>query len=159
MEEEQQKGIAMVILGLVAVIAVVGLVLMFVQGKQSTALGVYGGAIKQVEYPYWTGRGVPRNIPGQIPGDMWDPGATYSDDLHTHWNYQGDPKRNPMGDVPSALTSCGRGGFLVPYASEEGNNADYYRYKGYTVVDTGDSKAGACVYPNTPMVGGIAGQQ
>ncbi|RJQ19935.1 hypothetical protein C4580_04590 [Candidatus Woesearchaeota archaeon] len=158
MEEEQHKGIALVLLGIVAVIAVVGLVLMYVQDRQSTALGVYGGAIKQVEYPYWTGRGVPRNMPGAIPGDMWAPGMTSSGDLTTHWNYQGDPKRDPKSDIPSALSKCGRGGFLVPYVSDNGVDANYYRYRGYAVVDTGDQKAGVCVYPNEPMVGGIAGQ-
>ncbi|MBI4146960.1 hypothetical protein HY489_06525 [Candidatus Woesearchaeota archaeon] len=159
MDEAQQKGIALVLLGIVAVVAVVGLVLMLVQGQSSAGLGVYGGAIKQVEYPNWVGRGVPRNIPGEVPGPGWNPGWTSSDDLHTSWNYQGDPKRNPIGDVPSALTKCGRGGFLVPHSSDNGVDASYFAYRGYTIVDTGGDKAGVCVYPNEPLVGGIAGQQ
>ncbi len=150
---DQHKGIALVILGIVAIIAVVGLVLLFMQGKSPTGEGVYGGAIKQVEYPYWIGRGVPRNIPGSIPGEGWNPGATSSDDLSTHWNYYGDPKRDPKSDVPSPLIKCGNGGFLVPYSDEQ---PQYYAQRGYTVVETGDQQSGVCVYPNTPMVGGIA---
>ncbi|RMD57813.1 hypothetical protein D6825_02850 [Candidatus Woesearchaeota archaeon] len=153
MENESQKTIALVLLGVVAIVAVVGLVLMFVRGKAATGEGIYGGAIKQVEYPYWEGRGTPRNMPGQEA--LWDTRA--SKDLTTHWNYYGAPKRNPQSDVPSALTKCGVGGFLVPYAGE-GNLAQYYKSRGYRVVDTGDSKAGLCVYPNEPLVGGIAGQ-
>ncbi|MBS3147261.1 hypothetical protein J4219_00080 [Candidatus Woesearchaeota archaeon] len=153
---DEQKSIALVILGIVAVIAVVGLVLLFVQGRNATGEGVYGGAIKQVEFPYWVGRGVPRNIPGEIPGPGWNPGWTSSDDLTTHWNWEGDPKRNPIGDVPSVLTKCGNGGFLVPYNLDR---AGYYANLGYEVIDTDGSKAGMCVYPQEPMVGGIAGLQ
>jgi len=156
--EDEHRSIAVVILGIIAVIAAVGLVLMYVQGESSTGEGVYGGAIKGVEFPYWVGRGVPRNIPGEIPGPGWSAGQTSSDDLTTHWNYQGDPKRNPVGDVPSAMMSCGRGGMLVPYVQAGVDSKQYYEYRGFTVVDTGNSRAGLCVYPNQAMVGGIAGQ-
>ncbi len=150
---DEHKGIALVILGIVAVIAIVGLVLMFVGGKSATGEGIYGGAIKQVQYPNWIARGVPRNMPGYIPGEGWDPGATSSDDMHTSWNYYGSPKRDPKSDVPSALTSCGVEGMLIPYSDEL---PSYYRQRGYTIVDTGGQQAGLCVYPNTEMVGGIA---
>ena len=151
---DEQKSIALVILGIVAVIAVVGLVLLFVQGKSATGEGVYGGAIKQVEFPYWVGRGTPRNIPGDLSQSNWP--MTASKDLTSHWNWEGDPKRNPIGDVPSVLTKCGNGGFLVPYNLDR---AGYYANLGYEVIDTDGSKAGMCVYPQEPMVGGIAGLQ
>ncbi len=155
---DEQRTIAMVILGIVALIAVVGLVLMFVRGQNATGEGIYGGAIKEVDYPYWVGRGTPRNMPDAgVPGDLW---ATQSSkDMTSNWNYYGDPKRNPGSDVPSALTKCGTDGFLVPYVRSGVDLASYYSTRGFTVVDTGGSKAGLCVYPNRQtMVGGIAGQ-
>ena len=148
---DEHKGIALVILGIVAVIAVVGLVLLFVQSKDATGQGVYGGALKQVQYPYWTGRGVPRNVPEQ---DYLFP-TTAGRDMQTSWNYWDDSNnRNPMGDVPSALTGC-VGGFLVPYNQEY---LGYYVSLGYTVVNPGEGKPGMCVYPNRAMVGGVVGQ-
>ena len=150
---DEQKNVALVLLGIVAVIAVVGLVLLFVQDRAATGEGIYGGAIKQVEYPYWTNRGTPRNIPGVLSESAW--ATTASKDLTTHWNYQGDPKRNPIGDVPSALTKCGSNGFLEPYNPDR---AGYYASIGYQVVDTDGSKAGMCVFPQRDMVGGIAGR-
>jgi len=150
--EKEQRAIAMVILGIVAVIAVVGLVLMFVRGENATGEGVYGGAIKEVNFPYWVQRGTPRNMPGQVPGELWPEQA--SKDLTTQWNYYGNPKRNPQGNVPSVLTKCGNGGFLVPYSAGGTNMGEYYSSRGYRVTNSGGSKAGVCVYPNTPMVGG-----
>ena len=146
---EEHRGIAMVILGVVAVIAVVGLVLMFVQGKAATGQGIYGGAIKYVEYPYWTGRGVPQNVPGMD----YIPGKTSDQDMTTNWNFYGSPKRNPDSNIPSPLTGC-PGGFMV------GSNDDqpaYYASKGYQVVLIDGQKGGfACVYPQESMLGGIA---
>lgn len=147
----EHKGIALVILGIVAVIAIVGLVLMFVQGKSATGEGVYGGALKQVPYPYWTGRGVPRNVP-EFQNPNYVPGQTSYQDMHTSWNYYGDPKRNPVSDIPSAMRKCESGGFLVPYNDQAG----YYASIGYDVVQAGD-KPGMCVYPQGTMIGGIAG--
>jgi len=147
----EHKGIALVILGIVAVIAIVGLVLLFTGVKQATGNGIYGGAIKQIEYPNWVGRGVPQNVPGVD----FIPGQTSSSDMHTSWNYYGNPERNPIGDVPSPLIGCGAGAFLTPVTPEQ---AGYYATIGYKVIATGGSKAGVCVYPQSPMVGGIAGQ-
>ena len=147
----EHKGIALVILGIVAVIAIVGLVLLFTGAKEATGNGIYGGAIKQIEYPDWVGRGVPQNVPGVD----YIPGQTSSNDLHTSWNYYGNPKKNPIGDVPSPLKTCGQGAFLVPVNPEQ---AGYYQSIGYTVVGTGGSKAGVCVFPPATMIGGIAGQ-
>lgn len=156
---DEHKGIALVILGIVAVLAIVGLVLLFTQSKSATGEGIYGGAIKGIEYPYWTGRGVPRNIPGEIPGQSWAPGSTTSADMHTNWNWMGNPKRTPptggeAGNIPSPMIKCGQGCFLSSIQPEE---AGYYASIGYPVINTLGSKAGVCVCPNQPMVGGIAG--
>src|SRR5574342_194589 len=155
---DEHKGIALVILGIVAVLAIVGLVLLFTQSKSATGEGIYGGAIKGIEYPNWVGRGVPRNIPGAIPGDSWMPGTTESNDLQTHWNWEGNPKRAPpgggIGDIPAPLIKCGQGCFLTSIDPQE---AGYYASIGYEIVNTLGSKAGVCVCPGEPMVGGIAG--
>jgi hypothetical protein len=149
----EHKGIALVILGIVAVIAIVGLVLLFTQTKGPTGEGVYGGALKKVAYPYWTGRGVPRNVP-EIQNPNYVPGRTPYQDMQTHWNYWSDTNnRNPIGDVPSAMRKCETGGFLVPYDADQ---AGYYASLGYTVVQGGE-KPGMCVYPQHTMIGGVAG--
>src|SRR3990172_5667778 len=112
---EGQKGIALVILGIVAVIAIVGLVLLFVQGKNATGEGVYGGALKQVPYPYWSGRGVPRNVP-EFQNPNYVAGRSPYVDMQTHWNFWSDTNnRNPIGDIPSALRKPGSNCFLAPY--------------------------------------------
>ncbi len=147
---DDHKGIALVILGIVAIIAVVGLVLLFVGTKGATGEGIYGGAMKKIAYPNWVGRGVPANRPGEE--DLWP--TTASKDLSTNWNYYGKPDKDPVQDVPSAMRKCGTGGMLIGYAE---NLPGYYRGKGYMVIETGD-KAGLCIYPQTNMVGGVAGQ-
>lgn len=146
----ETRGIALVILGIVAVIAVVGLVLLFVQGKNATGEGIYGGAIKGDPYPYWTKRGVPQNRPGV----EYAPGQTTSKDLVTHWNYAGEPKRSPLVDIPTPQRKCGTNGFLIGYGDGQ---IDYYASQGFTVVETPD-KAGLCAYaPGGTMLGGTAG--
>jgi len=149
---DEHKSVALVILGIVAVIAIIGLVLLFVQGKAATGQGIYGGAIKRVEYPYWVGEGTPRNIPGQE--SLWPSSA--SKNAQTNWNWNdGSGDGNPYYDIDSPIKKCGSGGFLIP-SSE--SMPEYYQSLGYAVVLTEGSKGGyACVYPNTPMVGGIAG--
>ncbi len=143
---DEHKGISLVILGVVAIIAIVGLVLMFVRNNAVTGEGVYGGAIKQVAYPDWVGRGTPANRPGEEA--LWP--STASKDVSTHWNYYGSAKRDPLTDVPSALTKWGGNGFLVSY-----DNVFAYDTRGYVTIETED-KAGVCVYPQEDMVGGIA---
>lgn len=154
---DEHKGIAMVILGIVAVIAIVGLVLLFVGGKKATGEGVYGGAIKQVSYPYWQGRGVPMGGREDEFRDM-----NYRQ-ARTHWNFYGQPKRAPydlgdqqIGDVPSTITGCGPMGFRVGYSSS--NRIGYYETQGATCIDTDGSKAGVCCYWPQGMEDGIAGK-
>ncbi len=151
---DEHKGIALVILGIVAILAIVGLVLLFTQNKSATGQGIYGGAIKGIEYPYWTGRGVPRGGISDA-SSTYNPGATQSNVMHTQWNWQGDPKRNPIGDVPSPMIKCGQGCFL---SSINPTEAGYYASIGYNVINTLGPKAGVCVCPGEPMVGGIAGR-
>jgi hypothetical protein len=156
---DEHKGIALVILGIVAVLAIVGLVLLFTQNRAESATGegIYGGAIKGIEYPLWTGRGVPR---GGVTDSSatYTPGITESNDLTTHWNWEGNPKRVPpgggIGDIPSPVIKCGQGCFLSSIDPQE---AGYYASIGYQIVNTLGSKAGVCVCPGEPMVGGIAG--
>lgn len=152
MAKEQHKGLAMVILGIVAVIAIVGLVLMFVQHKSATGKGIYGGAIKEDPFPYWTDRGVPQNRP-QVEWAVSDP---YLRVEETNWNYYGNPKRNPKGDIPSVMWGCGIGG-MGPMSYQDalqymGNPQNYY-------VEFPADKSGYCVYPTgeaaRSMMGGV----
>lgn len=151
---DEHKGIALVILGIVAVIAIVGLVLLFTGAKQAneaTGEGIYGGAIKNVDFPYWVGRGTPRNVPEM----QYASGQTSSNDLSTHWNYEGSPKRDPLTDIPSVMTKCLDGGFLI---SVNDGLPEYYAQRGFQLVQVEGSKGGyACVYPRETMIGGIAG--
>lgn len=152
-EHSEHKGIALVILGIVAIIAIVGLVLLFTGANKATGQGMYGGEIKGLQFPNWYGRGVPRAGISDS-STTYDAGATTSDDMSSNWNFYGNPDRNPIGDVPSPMVKCGQGGFLVSVNQDE---AGYYETIGYDVVAVDGSKAGVCVYPNEPMVGGIAG--
>ncbi|MBD3361900.1 hypothetical protein GF358_03865 [Candidatus Woesearchaeota archaeon] len=71
---EESKGIALAILGVVAVIAIVGLVLLFAGAKNTgevvipQANKVYGGAIEGVALPYGEGRAISgAGRPGEEP--------------------------------------------------------------------------------------------
>lgn len=113
---DEPKGIAMVILGIVAVIAVVGVVLLFT-GSGATGQGVYGGAIKNIKMPYQDYRGIP------LAG-LEDTGMSGH---NTHWNYYGIPVRSPQ-DVPSIQTACGPNAIRVPYGQESA--LSYYESSG-----------------------------
>lgn len=160
---EHHKGIAMIILGIVAIIAVVGLVLLFTTGNASTgsyiAAGpkVYGGDARadRNEFPYWAdGIGTARNIPGDMKGFLED---EQNWNVKASWNYYGNPTGNPIGDIPSPMVKCGVNGFRVPLNEDQ---AGWYRSLGYQVIDPGDGKPGMCVYlaeDQRSMMGGIAG--
>lgn len=137
----------MVVLGIVAVIAIVGLVLLFVQHKNSmTGQGIYGGAIEGATHPYWEGRGVPQNR----PETQWAADQSDLRDLTTHYNYGSLPKRLR---IPSEFVKCMQNGILLPYSDGQ---IDWYVSRGWTAVDTPD-KAGACVYMpgDQTLVGGV----
>jgi len=160
---EHHKGIAMVILGIVAIIAVVGLVLLFTAGKSSTGSYVaaspkiYGGDLRadRNEFPYWAdGVATPRNIPGDMDNFLAN---QQNWNTKTHWNYYGNPTGNPIGDIPSPMVKCGVNGFRVPLNDDQ---AGWYRSQGYQVIDPGDGRPGMCVYladDQRSMMGGVAG--
>lgn len=91
MTEQNSKGIALVILGIVAIIAIVGLVLLFTGAKKSTGEFVvpvakeYGGAIKGVSYPYdrafvgrsfeWDASGINEELSGRGENPGYTSGA------------------------------------------------------------------------------------
>jgi len=153
--DKEHKGIALVILGIVAIIAVVGLVLLFTGKNASTGEGVYGGAIKNVEFPYWYGKGVPLGGLSDS-SSTYTPASTHDNAMSTHWNYDGNPKENPIGDIASVMTGCGRGSFKIPM---NGGLPEYYIAKGYSVYELEGTKgAYACVVPHEAMIGGVAGQ-
>ncbi|RLE47430.1 hypothetical protein DRJ25_02405 [Candidatus Woesearchaeota archaeon] len=61
-KKEEDHTISMIILGVVAVISIVGLVLLF-SAAQSSGLGIYGGAIKGLgSFTHQEVRGVPATI-------------------------------------------------------------------------------------------------
>ena len=119
------KNVALVLLGIVAVTAIVGLVLMFVQSTETGQ--IYGGAIKGVQYPYWEG-----NSGASSP---------WGDDTYLG---HGDPAK-----VDGALTGC-PGGFEV-----SGDKVYMYQSRGYKVFDVADPDGVHvlhCVYPTEQMV-------
>ncbi|MBW3018576.1 hypothetical protein KY329_00115 [Candidatus Woesearchaeota archaeon] len=100
MTEQNSKGIALVILGIVAIIAIVGLVLLFTGAKKSTGEFVvpvakeYGGAIKGVASPYdrafvgrsyeWDASGVEEELSGRGDNPGYRSGAqvaAYGEDM------------------------------------------------------------------------------
>jgi len=135
----------MIVLGIIAVIAIVGLVLLFVQHKNNSVTGqIYGGDIIRGPFPYWENEGVPRNIPEM----QWANQVSNKVAPNQWGNYQNNPKGNPISNIPSVMKKCGVGGFLVPY-----NDLTYYQGRGYTIQPT-QQHAGACVFPPGTMVGG-----
>ena len=98
-EQHEHKGVALVMLGIVAVAAIVGLVMMFVQA--TTTGQVYGGSIKGDAFPMWTN---PDTETGFRPGA-------------TNWYRQG-PCSSPDQDLVCAENrlqegdtgGCGGGG-------------------------------------------------
>jgi len=124
--QEEHKGVALVILGVVAVAAIVGLVMMFVQA--TTTGQVYGGAVKGISYPNWEGRS----------------GASSAWGVDS---YAG--KRDPT-KVTSTVTSCGSGGFTL----SSGQVAAYQNNPAYTISQKVDQWGSVltCVYPRSAMV-------
>src|SRR3989338_11647504 len=106
MAEENGRGVALAILGIVAVIAIVGLVLLFSGAKKTAqvAQGLdkeYGGSLKDVEYPYLEGRSV-----GGSP--VTPEGVVRSDEQKAY--AEGVPYRtfSRVPDmIPSPQTTCG----------------------------------------------------
>ena len=119
MAEESGRGVALAILGIVAVIAIVGLVLLFSGAKKtaqvSTGLDkVYGGALKGEEWPYLEARtigGGARVTPEGVP--LAEEAAAYA---------EGVPYRTfsrVQDQIPTPQTTCGAGFFEVPVQSKQ----------------------------------------
>lgn len=101
MASEHHKSVPMVLLGIVAVTAIVGLVLMFV-GTGATGKGIYGGAMEGDKTPYWDGgQGVP------------------------DWNGLSYKGNDDPAKIVSLRSSCGAGEIQVTQP-----NAEYYKSKG-----------------------------
>ncbi len=75
---DENKGIAMAILGIVAVIAVAGVIIMF-NGATANVVAsgqkIYGGALKGEEFPYLTDR-----TTGGFPPAVYYPAGVYTED-------------------------------------------------------------------------------
>lgn len=94
---EESKGIALAILGVVAVIAIVGLVLLFAGAKKTGDVvlpqynKVYGGAIQGVALPYGEGRAISgADRPGDEPTTLRIPS-----------------RKRGWISIPSDSTTCG----------------------------------------------------
>lgn len=93
---EESKGIALAILGVVAVIAIVGLVLLFAGANTGDVAlpqynKVYGGAIKGVALPYGEGRAISgAGRPGDEPQTLRIPS-----------------RKRGFISIPSDATTCG----------------------------------------------------
>lgn len=92
------KNISIAILGIAAVLAIVGLILMFSIASNSGAFWVsskvYGGAIKEVSYPNL----MDRNVNG-ISGDQY----AAQDNIQNMYYDRG------VRQIPSIQTACGAG--------------------------------------------------
>ncbi|MBW2969305.1 hypothetical protein KY314_04295 [Candidatus Woesearchaeota archaeon] len=95
---EESKGIALAILGVVAVIAIVGLVLLFAGAKNTGDVAlpqfnkVYGGATKGVALPYGEGRAISgAGRPGEEPQVLRIPS-----------------RKRGWISIPSDATTCGQ---------------------------------------------------
>lgn len=119
MAEESGRGVALAILGIVAVIAIVGLVLLFSGAKKTAQVAqgldkVYGGALKGEEYPYLEGRTVgggarvtPEGVPFAEEATAYAEGVPYR-------TYSRVPDQ-----IPATQTTCGANFFEVPVQSKQ----------------------------------------
>lgn len=118
MAEENGRGVALAILGIVAVIAIVGLVLLFSGAKKTAQVATgldkeYGGSLKDVEYPYLEGRSV-----GGSP--VTPEGVRRSDEQKAY--AEGVPYRTfsrVPDQIPTPQTTCGEGFFEVAVQSKD----------------------------------------
>ncbi len=92
------KNISIAILGIAAVLAIVGLILMFSIASKSGAFWVspkvYGGAIKDVAYPYLEDRKA---------------GGANGDEYQAQDNMQNMYYDRGVRQIPSIQTACGQG--------------------------------------------------
>jgi hypothetical protein len=112
---EEGKGIALAILGIVAVIAVVGLVLLFrgATGQFAAQGKVYGGALRGEEFPYLDDRGT-----GGFPSTAGSPDAIYY------------PEGFPGSEAAGAIETQDEAGF---YGETIANERETYGRQPYYV--------------------------
>ncbi|MBW3018577.1 hypothetical protein KY329_00120 [Candidatus Woesearchaeota archaeon] len=161
--------IPMVLFGIIAVVAVVGMVLMFTQERNTEGMMAVGPFSNQPgwytnydqsQYPYWS-TVQPVNIPAgsiegspssKVPGE-WYPTVSQQRLI----NYvPGTEKRNPEGNIPSALSSCGRNYRKYSWQEAQGKVGDrdwycipieQYAWGGSTEeIDIGKGGAYCCAY-------------
>jgi hypothetical protein len=100
----QEKSVGIAILGIAAVLAIVGLVLMFSMASKSGAFWVspkiYGGAIKDANYPYLMERKA---------------AGAYGDEYYAQDNPQYMYYERGVRQIPSIQTACGKGFKRVSY--------------------------------------------
>ncbi len=105
-----QKSIGIAILGIAAVLAIIGLILMFTTAMKSGAFSatlpkVYGGAIKDVDYPMLRDRTV-----SGVGGDEYS-----AQDNPQYMYYE-----RGVRQIPSLQTTCGEGLQRVDSAQMQG---------------------------------------
>jgi hypothetical protein len=112
---EEGKGVAMAILGIVAVIAVVGLVLLF---KSATGMGLYGGELTRIPGVdlYQKGESVPRYT-SPTPSDN---GGTYYQYRQAWGGLERDPCNNADYPIASTINAAMNRDDCVPSTVEEG---------------------------------------
>ena len=112
MAEESGKGVALAILGIVAVIAIVGLILLFSGAKKTGQVvlagdKLYGGSVSDAEYPYLENRPV-KGVPVTPEGiQVADEETAYAEAV-PYRTYSRVPDK-----IPSGQTTCGEGRFEV----------------------------------------------
>lgn len=126
-ESKHHKGTPLVLLGIVAITAIVGLVLMFVS-TGPTGKGVYGGAIKGIDNPNFEGR------TGM-----------------TNWNHLGYTGSKDPARVDSQQTSCGKGAFQVSEQLAQSYSDKPAEFDVYQ-KDDGAGRLYWCVQPLGAMV-------
>jgi hypothetical protein len=159
--------IPMVLFGIIAVVAVVGMVLMFVQENNTAGMSAVGPFSNQPgwytnydqsNYPYWA-TVQPPNIPaGSISpnSDSKIPGPWYGV-VNTQRMDRFEPqgiKRNPEGNIPAPLQSCGRGYAKFSWQESRGKmDSPNWDCKEINVWDKKTGKGGfACCALVRPMV-------
>ena len=150
---EEGKGIALTILGIVAVIAVVGLVLLFTgagTGKYAApGVKIYGGAQKGVDYPYLEGR----KVAGAY-GDQYSAQYTQIPDVSKERYVRQIPSQNlgcPIGTYRVSSSDVALGVASGCTASEElpgwqccDATSEYWSPTGGAVAGRGSPVAAAC---------------
>src|SRR3989344_7563193 len=101
MAEENGRGVALAILGIVAVIAIVGLILLFSGAKKTGQVvfagdKLYGGSLSDVEYPYLENRPV-KGVPVTPEGiEVADEETAYAEAV-PYRTYSRVPDKIPTG--------------------------------------------------------------